>query len=213
LIISDCDSNDECIGNLVCLQRDAGDIVPGCLGSDDNSKTDYCIRPSLLNETIQTIRRDPNLLWQHNITTTTFGPMDVVENPIYKAGSYYFPISTGPYTMELNDLCYLFVTASDGVVVWESPVDDYVADEYVIDTFTGQDPDPSIWPVVMRYTSDSTTSGSGKDPAPSITWKSSQETRVVNYTTTPDTNISQEQERDKTMSNDVDLIRLRGRRH
>ena len=145
----DCDSNDECIGNLVCLQRDAGDIVPGCLGSDNNSKTDYCIRPSVLNETIKTIRRDPNLLWQHNITTTTFGPMDVVENPIYKAGPYYFPMSTGvPYTMELNDLCYLFVMTSDGVVVWESPVDDYVADEYVIDTFHGYDPDPSIWPIV-----------------------------------------------------------------
>ena len=78
--------------------------------------------------------------------------MDVVENPIYKAGPYYFPMSStgAPYTMELNDLCYLFVTASDGVVVWESPVDDYVADEYVIDTFTGYDPDPSIWPIVMR---------------------------------------------------------------
>ena len=56
----------------------------------------------------------------------------------------------------------------------------------------------------------STTSNSGKDSAPSITWISSQETRIVNQTTISDS--SQEQERDKTMSNDVDLIRLRGRR-
>jgi len=128
--------------------------------------------------------------------------MDVVENPIYKADPYYFPMSTGPYTMELNDLCYLFVTASDGVVVWESPVDDFVADEYVIDTFHGYDPDPLIWPAVIKYTSNLTTSNTGKDPAPSITWISSQEKRNVNNS---DTNISQEQERDKTMSNDVDL--------
>ena len=44
----DCDSNDECIDDLVCLQRDAGEVVPGCLGSDETSKTDYCIHPSLV---------------------------------------------------------------------------------------------------------------------------------------------------------------------
>lgn len=56
----------------------------------------------------------------------------------------------------------------------------------------------------------STTSNSGKDSAPSITWISSQETRVMNHTTTSDS--SQEQEEKKAMSNDVDLIGLRGRR-
>jgi hypothetical protein len=38
----ECDSDNECQGSLVCLQRDAGHSVPGCLaGSDDNSRTDY----------------------------------------------------------------------------------------------------------------------------------------------------------------------------
>lgn len=60
-----------------------------------------------------------------------------------------------------------------------------------------------------EVTLDSTTTGS-KDPAPSITWISSQETRVMNHTTTSDS--SQEQEEKKAMSNDVDLIGLRGRR-
>jgi len=62
-----------------------------------------------------------------------------------------------------------------------------------------------IWPAVIKYTLNLTTSNTGKNPAPSITWISSQEKRNVNNS---DTNISQEQERDKTMSNDVDLTPL-----
>ena len=56
--------------------------------------------------------------------------------------------------MDLNDECYLYVTSADGVVVWESPVlDDHtIANMYVIDTFTGQDPDPDVWPPVIDYT-------------------------------------------------------------
>eukprot|EP00526_Cylindrotheca_closterium_P007483 CAMPEP_0113658690 /NCGR_PEP_ID=MMETSP0017_2-20120614/31912_1 /TAXON_ID=2856 /ORGANISM="Cylindrotheca closterium" /LENGTH=683 /DNA_ID=CAMNT_0000573097 /DNA_START=202 /DNA_END=2253 /DNA_ORIENTATION=- /assembly_acc=CAM_ASM_000147 len=38
----DCDSDSNCAQGLYCLQRDGGDPVPGCNGSDD-SRTDYCV--------------------------------------------------------------------------------------------------------------------------------------------------------------------------
>ena len=42
----DCDNDQECLGNLVCYQRDSFQAVPGCLGGEgDSSKTDYCIQP------------------------------------------------------------------------------------------------------------------------------------------------------------------------
>lgn len=156
----DCDSDLECQDSLVCLQRDAGDPVPGCLGSDDASRTDYCIQPPMSN---LTTRRDENRVWHHNVTST-FGPMDVVGNSsTYKAGHEYFPFSHGPYRMDLSDECYLYVTSGDGVVVWESPVDDEVADLYVIDTFTGRDPDPVVWPAVVDYSLTETT--------PQVLWR------------------------------------------
>ena len=156
----DCDRDLECQDNIVYLQRDAGDSVPGCLGGDDNSRTDYCIRPAISNSSNQ---RDENRVW-HHIITSTFGPMDVVGNSTtYKAGHEYFPFSHGPYRMDLSDECYLYVTSADGVVVWESPVDDEVADLYVIDTFTGRDPDPVVWPAVVDYSLTETT--------PQVLWR------------------------------------------
>ena len=147
----DCDRDSDCAFNLVCFQRDGGETVPGCLGgNDDYSKSDYCVRPSVFNST--EVELDVNHVWQHYVTST-FGPMDVVDNTTYKAGSEYFPLSYGPYRLDLNDECYLYVTSADGVVVWESPVlDDHtIANMYVIDTFTGQDPDPDVWPPVIDY--------------------------------------------------------------
>ena len=95
----DCDRDLECQDNIVYLQRDAGDSVPGCLGGDDNSRTDYCIRPAISNSSNQ---RDENRVW-HHIITSTFGPMDVVGNSTtYKAGHEYFPFSHGPYRMDLS---------------------------------------------------------------------------------------------------------------
>lgn len=39
----DCDTDRDCSGNLICLQREKNDgPVPGCSGND-NSRTDYCI--------------------------------------------------------------------------------------------------------------------------------------------------------------------------
>ena len=41
----DCDTDDDCEGNLVCFQREAGGgAVPGCSGGEDaTSKTDFCV--------------------------------------------------------------------------------------------------------------------------------------------------------------------------
>lgn len=39
----DCDNDDECKGDLVCLKRNGGDEVPGCIGgSSDTTGKDYC---------------------------------------------------------------------------------------------------------------------------------------------------------------------------
>lgn len=34
----DCDTNDDCDGDLICFQRDPGDDIPGCDGEDPSSK-------------------------------------------------------------------------------------------------------------------------------------------------------------------------------
>jgi hypothetical protein len=75
-----------------------------------------------------------------------FGPRDVAATSSFKADARYFPTSTGPYTMDLSDKCYLFVTDRDGLVVWESMVDSGRQNDYVNNVFTGFSPDPSEWP-------------------------------------------------------------------
>jgi hypothetical protein len=64
----DCDNDDECQGTLVCMQREGGEIVPGCNGTD-TTRTDYCFAappptssPSLAPSvsTIPTISRSPS---------------------------------------------------------------------------------------------------------------------------------------------------------
>jgi len=43
--LGDCDSSNECEGDLVCFQRDGGDPAPpGCVGSTEGA-TDYCVLP------------------------------------------------------------------------------------------------------------------------------------------------------------------------
>ncbi|CAB9510281.1 expressed unknown protein [Seminavis robusta] len=43
----DCDSDDDCKGNLKCFERGPGDPVPGCEGGEEAmSRTDYCVSPS-----------------------------------------------------------------------------------------------------------------------------------------------------------------------
>lgn len=44
LCAGDCDTDDECEGDLVCFEHEPNQAVPGCRGGEDNdSKTDYCI--------------------------------------------------------------------------------------------------------------------------------------------------------------------------
>ena len=57
----DCDSDNDCIGNLKCYQRDSSsDVPPGCVGggSGDDPTHDYCYDPAD-NNTIKTIAGDP----------------------------------------------------------------------------------------------------------------------------------------------------------
>ncbi|CAB9505692.1 expressed unknown protein [Seminavis robusta] len=42
--MADCDQDEDCYGNLVCFQRDGGEPVPGCLGTD-RGRSDYCVFP------------------------------------------------------------------------------------------------------------------------------------------------------------------------
>ena len=87
------------------------------------------------------------------------GPRDLVNNASFKAGTRYFPKSTGPYNMILNDKCYLYVIDSKGVVVWESMYDNVTKrDKYVNNAYTGLSPDPSEWPANdgMAYTASPT---------------------------------------------------------
>ncbi|CAJ1933102.1 unnamed protein product [Cylindrotheca closterium] len=43
----DCDSDNDCMDNLICRQRDGTESVPGCNGSGNNPGTDFCTDPSL----------------------------------------------------------------------------------------------------------------------------------------------------------------------
>ena len=75
------------------------------------------------------------------------GPRDLFKNASFKACGRYFPLGEGPYRMDLNDKCYLYLTDAKGVVVWESMFDSGHQVKYVVGTFTGMSPDPSEWPV------------------------------------------------------------------
>lgn len=42
----DCDSDNDCLGNLICIQREGTSSIPGCEGKGERGK-DYCTNPSL----------------------------------------------------------------------------------------------------------------------------------------------------------------------
>lgn len=74
-------------------------------------------------------------------------PLDLFRDTSFKADGRYFPLGEGPYRMDLNDRCYLYVADAKGVVVWESMFDSGHQVKYVVGTFTGMSPDPSEWPI------------------------------------------------------------------
>merc|ERR1711862_960765 len=88
-----------------------------------------------------------------------FGPDAIVEDDKFKAGARYFPKIAAPYRMDLDDLCYLYVTDANGGKRWESLVDPGAhktgmsdrEKRYVVETFAGTDPDPSVWLDVETY--------------------------------------------------------------
>ena len=42
----DCDKDEDCQSGLVCMQREGGEVVPGCNG-EDKSSTDYCYNKAM----------------------------------------------------------------------------------------------------------------------------------------------------------------------
>lgn len=42
----DCDSNDECFGDLICFQRGGDEEVPGCIGTNGFARKDFCYDPN-----------------------------------------------------------------------------------------------------------------------------------------------------------------------
>ena len=107
------------------------------------------------------IFHETSRVWIERSVDRLFGPTVVVNEPKYKAGLDYFPNSRGPYRMDLDDLCYLYVTDSHGLVVWESPFSSNEARHRVAGSFRGFDEDPAAWPAVQRYATSSTNLAEG----------------------------------------------------
>jgi hypothetical protein len=108
------------------------------------------------------------------------GPLDLVKNIDFKAGGLYFPLGKGPYRMELNNKCYLFVSDANGVVVWESMFDSGHQQKYVLSTYTGMSSDPSDWPVDGKiYTPMPTTRPTSKSTTPRPTTNSVMANPIV----------------------------------
>mmetsp|Transcript_12012 Transcript_12012/g.28728 ORF Transcript_12012/g.28728 Transcript_12012/m.28728 type:complete len:586 (+) Transcript_12012:138-1895(+) len=42
----DCDYNSDCATGLICQQRNANEPVSGCIGGENNLRTDYCVSPN-----------------------------------------------------------------------------------------------------------------------------------------------------------------------
>ena len=109
------------------------------------SPTCRCIAMRLTNGEIRIY--DNNNLVSTVYTGGDSGPFALVNNATFKANTTYFPRGVGPYRMDLNDKCYLYVTDGKGVVVWESMFNSGKQGAYVVNTFTGMAADPSEWPV------------------------------------------------------------------
>ena len=82
---------------------------------------------------------------------TRFGPNTAVDKASFMAGPKYFPMSKGPYRLDLSNECYLYVTDSAGLVVWESLFSSGTRKAYIVDSFSGFDKDPSVWPKVKVF--------------------------------------------------------------
>jgi hypothetical protein len=51
----DCDSDDECAGDLICCHRDGTEVVPGCVGVAAEKK-DYCVKGP--QQLVAVVRKD-----------------------------------------------------------------------------------------------------------------------------------------------------------
>eukprot|EP00592_Proboscia_alata_P006316 CAMPEP_0194360102 /NCGR_PEP_ID=MMETSP0174-20130528/7397_1 /TAXON_ID=216777 /ORGANISM="Proboscia alata, Strain PI-D3" /LENGTH=693 /DNA_ID=CAMNT_0039131389 /DNA_START=19 /DNA_END=2097 /DNA_ORIENTATION=- len=107
-----------------------------------------------------TVMNGSNVMWTHRVST--FGPNIVTSKDEYKATASYFPRRQGPYKIDLNDKCYLYLTDSMGVVLWESEFNANMALDHVVHSFRGYDNDPIEW---SRFQSIKLTNSPTKAPA------------------------------------------------
>ncbi len=73
----DCDRNSDCKGNLICFEREGGELVPGCLGGEEGSSTDYCIRPDATIVTARPTTAPPTLSPVPTLNPTTSRPTPI----------------------------------------------------------------------------------------------------------------------------------------
>ena len=73
----DCDRNRDCKGNLICFEREAGELVPGCLGGEESSSTDYCIRQDATIVTARPTTAPPTLSPVPTLNPTTARPTPI----------------------------------------------------------------------------------------------------------------------------------------
>jgi hypothetical protein len=109
------------------------------------------------------------------------GLLDLVKNNDFNAGGWYFPLGEGPYRMELNNKCYLFVSDANDIVVWESMFDSGYQQKYVVGTFTGMRLDPSEWPVdgtIYAHMPTTNPTSNSRTPSPSYHRPSSLKTHL-----------------------------------
>ena len=94
----DCDNDDECQPGLVCMQRDGGEVVPGCEGVDNNG-ADYCYLPTTSEETEEVATEEPTTSSPVSSPPTTFSPISnepTTASPVSDAPSTASPISNAP---------------------------------------------------------------------------------------------------------------------
>lgn len=80
----DCDSDDECAGNLKCFQRDGFETVPGCFGGGTVSGMDFCydeadsIKQNDIFGSISTTLEVPSEIASAQIASTEVASAEVV---------------------------------------------------------------------------------------------------------------------------------------
>ena len=96
----DCDNDEECQPGLVCMQRDGGEVVPGCKGVDNNG-ADYCYLPTTSEETEEVATEEPTTSNPVSSPPTTPSPISdepSTTSPVSNEPTTASPVSNAPTT-------------------------------------------------------------------------------------------------------------------